>query len=282
MIFLILLAASNLLATETLHYTQEDSLKFVSIVSKITATPVHDSDIGLLAAKIAKEFVGTPYVASTLEKEGEPLTIKLTGVDCTTLIEYTLGMLICIMNKRMDFSYFCEAITKIRYRNGLRDGYKTRLHYFTEWLTNNRDRGLLVLITDSIGNRSMDKEINFMSKNKKLYKQLEDSSVLADIIATEKTVSVSGLKYLEKGKAYNNRQGRISTGDIVAFVSRVDGLDVSHAVMAVRKKDKLYFLHASSKSGRVELSRVTLGEYLQKSNKLSGVVIGRINMDGLR
>ena len=42
--------------------------------------------------EIARRYLGTPYVANTLEDEGsEELVINKQEVDCTTFVEYVLA-----------------------------------------------------------------------------------------------------------------------------------------------------------------------------------------------
>ena len=46
---------------------------------------------GELMVETARFFLGTPYVAGTLEKEPEDLVVNLHGLDCMTLVENTAG-----------------------------------------------------------------------------------------------------------------------------------------------------------------------------------------------
>ena len=81
----------------------------------------------------AKKMLGVPYVAGTLDgNEEEQLVVLVDSLDCTTFVETVLAF--CIADKRgeRDFEGFKKALTDIRYRDGILDGYTSRLHYFSD------------------------------------------------------------------------------------------------------------------------------------------------------
>jgi hypothetical protein len=56
----------------------------------------------------------------------------------------------------------------------------------------------------------------------------------------------------------------------------MEGIDVSHAGIAVRGRRGLYLLHASSAAGSVVLSAVTLYRTLQERRSRTGIIVGRV------
>lgn len=85
-------------------YNQKDvevcKSKFKMAVSKDLA----DKPIGDVITAVGKSFLGTDYVAHTLEVgDTEQLVINLTGLDCTTFLENTL--VFSRLNKRRE-NYF--------------------------------------------------------------------------------------------------------------------------------------------------------------------------------
>ena len=92
----------------------------------------------------AKKMLGVPYVAGTLDgNEEEQLVVLVDSLDCTTFVETVLAF--CIADKRgeRDYEGFKKALTQIRYRDGILNGYTSRLHYFSDWILNNEQMGFV-------------------------------------------------------------------------------------------------------------------------------------------
>ena len=91
-------------------------------------------------SRIGKSYLGTKYVANTLDQDGEEsLVIRTDAVDCLTFVEYTLAQALG--------SSFADNLQKIRYRDGIINGYPSRLHYTSEWIENGIRHGFLTDIT---------------------------------------------------------------------------------------------------------------------------------------
>ena len=69
----------------------------------------------------------------------------------------------------------------------------------------------------------------------------------------------------------------IRNGDILALVTTIEGLDVTHLGFAVWKNGKLHMLHASSAAGKVINDPVPLHEYMKKRKSQLGVRIFRMS-----
>ena len=69
----------------------------------------------------------------------------------------------------------------------------------------------------------------------------------------------------------------IEDGDILAIVTKKEGLDVSHLGFAVWGRDgKLHLLNASQINKKVVLEPMTLAEYMQKHPTQLGVRVVRL------
>ena len=135
LVCLLFLAALPLLANA--QYTSADSAKVV----KLLLEGKRHKDKQNLVLFFARKFLGVPYVASTLENNAdERLVINLRQLDCTTFVENVLALTLCTQNGKTTFADFCDQLRKIRYRNG-KVGYPTRLHYFSEWISDNARMG---------------------------------------------------------------------------------------------------------------------------------------------
>ena len=225
---------------------------------------------------IAKYFLGTPYVASTLETgEEEQLVVNLRGMDCTTYVEYVLAILSCLELERTAMDDFYLALANIRYRDGRIDGYLSRLHYFTEWLQENRRWGRLELVSDEFGNADFDANVGFMSTNSNFYRQLtEEPGLLFPLRAVEARVSQFKMRYITKNRI-DELAHYIQDGDIIAFTSSIAGLDVSHTGFALKQNGRLHLLHASTRTHQVEITPVALSDYLAGMSRVTGILVAR-------
>jgi len=224
---------------------------------------------------IGKTFIGTPYVAKTLEVgEEESLVISLEGLDCTTYVENVLAFGLLKETSEPNFDSFVKTLEKIRYRDGRLNGYGSRLHYFTEWISDNEEKGLVQNITASLGGAEVDKKLNFMSMHRDLYPYLKEEKSYLQIQETEKKLQQYPLCILSQEMLALN-EDQIQSGDIIALATSIDGLDVTHTGFAIRADDgRIHLLHASS-SGAVEISKLPLVDYLKKIKKNTGVIVAR-------
>jgi len=258
------------------YVSESDIQLFQNVVEKFDDHAFNKTTLAQLAVKIGKSFIETPYVAQTLEIDGdEQLVINLAGMDCTTFVEYVLAMAFTIKSEDHSFASFADFLRCLRYRNGLINGYPSRLHYFTEWLINNSQKGILYLASDSIGTSILDMNLNFMSKNAHLYKQLSNKEFLNNITETEKQLAGYELKYISKNHI-STFEEKIEDGDIIAFTTSIAGLDVSHTGFALHKNGRLHLLHASTRTNKVEITPVPLHDYLSNINRVTGILVGRV------
>ena len=74
----------------------------------------------------------------------------------------------------------------------------------------------------------------------------------------------------------NSMEPEINDGDIVALVTNIDGLDVSHIGFAFWQDGKLHLLHASSGEGKVIRDHTTLFSYQMGKSRQTGIRVIRI------
>jgi len=224
-----------------------------------------------------KLFLQTPYVGGTLNiKEKEELIINLHQLDCTTYLENVLAFSNVLKQSKADISSFSKELEKIRYRNGNLTDYSSRLHYFTDWIFNNEEKGLVTDMTQEIGGEPYEKKIDFMSTHINSYPALvKDSSLIESIKQTEKEINNRKQFYIPENKIQSIEK-QINNGDFIAITTKIKGLDVSHTGIAIHINKRLHLMHASSKSKKVVISEIPLAEKIQKNRLQSGIIIVRI------
>ncbi|MGB5553431.1 MAG: N-acetylmuramoyl-L-alanine amidase-like domain-containing protein [Flavobacteriaceae bacterium] len=235
-----------------------------------------EDDFGKTLVAIGKTFMGTPYVAKTLEiGETESLVVNLHGLDCTTFVENVLAFGLLLKVGKYGFDDFTETLETIRYKDGQLNGYGSRLHYFSEWIRNNEKKGLFKEITADLGGVETTKEINFMGTHRDLYPFLKDDANFNKILETEKALNNEVFCYLPQDQIAANEH-LIQSGDIIALATSINGLDVTHTGIATREKDgRIHLLHASTGSMEVEVSKLPLADYLKGIKNNIGILVAR-------
>lgn len=233
--------------------------------------------MGELVVEVGKKFLGTEYVGGTLDKNtrAESLVIMITGLDCVTFVENAIIMARLIKSGNIDFDSYKNELAKIRYRNGVIDGYTSRLHYFTDWIFDNQEKGILTDITGSIGGVPYNKRINFMTSNIGSYKQLENNSGnVTKMRGVEDMMNSRAMFYIPKQEV-NLYYDKLQSGDIIATTTDIGGLDVTHTGFVYKENGKTYFLHASIQTKDVMITNVELKEYLMNNKKQTGIIVAR-------
>ncbi len=262
---------------DTLLKLLDDNEKICrSKFSLLVNAGVKDKSIGDAIIEAGKSFIGTDYIANTLEiNSNEELVVNLTGLDCVTFVENCLTFARCLKKGNTTFEGYKAELEKIRYRDGVIDGYGSRLHYFSDWIYNNQEKGIVKDITQEIGGVEYNKKINFMSNHTSSYKQLSDKSQIENIKTAEEAINSRNYYYIPQksiAKAYDLMQN----GDIIATTTKIDGLDVTHTGYVYKGDDGgTYFLHASSKMKQVIISDNQLAEYIAEDSKKTGIMVAR-------
>ncbi len=262
--------------------SEDDAIVYVSRDREI-AQQVFDrfagerkEETGALLVKIARFFLETPYVANTLEKgDTEKLVINLREMDCTTFAENCLALARTVQMKKPGFDKFTGELEKIRYRDGLRNGYNSRLHYFSDWIFDNDQKKMVRSVSQEISHMMMPNQVNFMSTHPGSYPWLKDNpGLIAGISAQEKEISNRMTFFIPKDKV-GEVEAHLQDGDIIGITTGIEGLDVSHVVIALRIKDRIGFIHASSLENKVVVSAETLEDYLLHSKMATGIMVAR-------
>ena len=231
--------------------------------------------ISELMIEVARFFLGSPYVAFTLEKEPEELVVNLREFDCTTFAESCLAISRCILSGQTDLEHFLSELKEIRYRDGEIQGYASRIHYFSDWIFTNNQKQIVRDFSREIGGSPLPARINFMSTHPGSYRQLaSDAELIGIIAAQEKEISTRAMFFIP-AKLIKNLEHLLKEGDIIGLTTDIPGLDIIHVGILVRKSKRIHLIHASSRAKRVIISEETLEAYLESSKNVTGIMIAR-------
>ena len=228
-----------------------------------------------LVADIGFSFLGTPYVAATLENGlEEKLVINLRELDCTTFAETCLALARTVKSGKTDFESFAAQLERIRYRDGIRNQYPSRLHYFSEWIHNNAEKKIISEQPNLTGVKLI-KPVNFMSEHPGDYPVLKAHPELIPAIAVqEKKLLSREIYYFPKNNPVNLIKS-LHHGDIIGLTSGSEGIDINHVGIVIRKGNGFHLLHASLSGEKVVLSDGPITDFIRPESKNSGIVIAR-------
>lgn len=253
--------------------SSEDRDYFTRLIKELQSLSGWPMDKNMIHT--GKAFLGTPYQAGTLEVEPrEVLVVNFQGLDCTTFVENVLVLSRMRALGQTDWDKYLANLEQVRYRKGQLRGYPSRLHYFTEWIRDNTEKGLIKDITGDLNGIELNREINFMGTHRELYPFLASDVNYRSIREIEKELSNHPICLLPK-KEVENREGEIQDGDIIALATKIPGLDVTHTGIAIRLEDgRIHLLHASTE-GQVMITKEPLADYLTNIEGNTGIIVAR-------
>lgn len=229
-----------------------------------------------LVVEIGKSFMGTPYVEKTLEIPGpERLVIDLQGVDCTTYLETVVTLARMAKEGKNDFETFEKELETLRYRNGKNEGYTSRLHYFSDWIAVNQEKGILTDISEQIGGILYENNPTFMTENPQFYPQLSDRENVERLQNIEASIRLREYFFIPKDQI-SAHESQIQSGDLIAITTSISNLDMVHVGFAVEQNGRIHLMHASSANQEVEISEKPLHEYLAGNRSQSGIMVARL------
>lgn len=266
-----------LISTPFCFSNKSDSLFIDSLLQKSVKMNFQTQTERLMF--FAESMIGTPYKGGTLDVgQDEALVVRTDSLDCTTYVEMVLALYLSSKHHNPGYRCYSETLTNIRYRGGVISGYASRLHYFSDWISENEQKGIVCELTGDNEHELRNLSLNYMTEHPGLYRQLRgNDSLINEIKCLEKKWKDYKMPYIPK-KLLNMSQSDtiIKEGDILALTTSIPGLDVVHLGFAVWIDGKLHLLHASSNHGKVLLDSLLLYDYLKNKKKHTGVRVIRV------
>ena len=250
-------------------------VRFQEVMDYARQARLHERPIGEIMQAVGERFLGAPYVAGMLDEGNEEtLRAPLDRFDCVLFIETALALAQGIAVQDDSYDGFLRRLEDLRYRDGAMDGYCSRLHYFSEWIRDNERRGHVQNLTGELGGEPLGKTLDFMSTHRESYPRFaQNDSLFQGIQAMERDLEGTDVRYIPQDRirdVYNQLQA----GDLVAFATHIDGLDVTHTGLVYAHEDgSKGLLHASTSDG-VTIA-ADLQAYVESVKSQIGVVIIR-------
>ena len=260
------------LPAQEIYYTATDSALCMRYLHAMHAVEAADGERIVCTAKL---LLDKPYQAATLEREPEGVVVDLQRFDCTTFVETVLALSWESAENTPTFAGFVETLRQIRYRGEV-VSYLERLHYLSDWVYENQQKGRIADVTSRLADsQPYHPQLFFMSTHPTAYPALKSHPTWVDSLRLieQRAERQAPSAYLPKE---NFTPQAIQNGDLIAFVTRIPGLDVTHIGIAYwRNADELTFLHASSTARRVVIQPGSLQNYLKHQKQCRGIWILR-------
>ncbi|MFQ5799386.1 MAG: N-acetylmuramoyl-L-alanine amidase-like domain-containing protein, partial [Bacteroidota bacterium] len=270
-----LLALSPLLRVPVLP-EDEDERICLSTFELAVSRSLQKKPIREIIVEVGKSFLGTPYEARTLEVAvDERLIVNLRAFDCVTYVENVVVSARLIRKMDLDFSSYKEELQYVRYRRGIIDKYPSRLHYFSDWIHDNEQKGVVVNVTGLLGGFPYKKSINYMTANREGYMQLANDAYFEEMKKIEAELSKRPMYYIPKERVQAAQNG-IQSGDLIGITTKIKGLDIIHTGIALRMESgALHYLHAPNVRGKVKITEKPLHKYLAGNSGHTGIMVAR-------
>lgn len=273
LLFISVMTDGQTVSTSHLYVTAEDRAVFERYLAELEPKKLLPPNELLI--ETARFFLGTPYVASTLEREPEGLVINLREMDCTTFAENVIALTRTLQDATPSFDVFCWNLQQVRYRKNTITDYTDRLHYMTDWLYENDRKRIVKDMNREIGGQPFPLNLSYISTHPDSYKQLKNHPErVQKMTYKEKEINARSYYYLPKENIHISEAG-IKDGDIICFVTTVKGLDVTHVGIACRVGEKLTFIHASSTAKKVIVNPESIQVYVEGIKTNKGLLVAR-------
>lgn len=262
--------------TRMRFHCDRDTTMINDLLKKGHASGLNESNA--LVEFYARQLLGTPYVAHTLEGDEELLTINIHELDCLTFIESLYALTRTTLAGRYSWRDFAANIENVRYRGGEMGDYSTRIHYISEWIIDNHVRGNLVEVTPDLPHVDyMVKNIDYMTHHVDSYRSLKNDSAMVEKIRKFELRS-HRFPYLKRSWLNDKAvKAALRSGDFVSLVTKAEGLDVSHnGIIIIDDNGDPYLLDASMSGGKVMLESKPLFKFLERSKSNIGIRVFRM------
>ena len=256
----------------------KDGAIFSAIITQAQQNNWQQQDFSSIIQQVSEQLLGSEYVAGLLDKSAtETLVISLQKFDCMLFLESVLAIARNITSQDRDpydYNQFTQNVAEQRYANGELTDYCSRLHYFSHWIDDNQQRGLVTNITADIGGVTEARKLDFMTQHRTSYNQLKSNDANYDCIAkVEQNLNQLPFSYIPTEKI-TTIYDQLKPGDIIGIATKIKGLDFTHTGLVYRDRDGNTGLIHASPAGSVVIAQ-DLQTYVANVPQARGIVVAR-------
>ncbi len=269
------LASLALMAVVTGGDRSLDQTSLLSCWYQSVGAPMPHEGFGEFLGRVARTRVGTPYDHSPEMKAKETFRAELRRFECVSFIESSLGVARCAWRGQPTKDCFVWEVLGLRYRSGIMSDYSSRLHYFVDWLEDNRGRWRLRDVTEELGGTPIRRSFFYLTRRAAIIPALSSPSARRAMADVEARLSAQSHAVVGRNRI---RQAvpSLQDGDIVAIIGNKPGRLATHAgFISIDESGIAHLLHASSYHDRVLVTREDLADYMLRRPERRGVIVAR-------
>ena len=261
-------------STSPVSLPPQEQAVFLEVMKTAHQQNLQSRPLGEVIQVLAQQFLGSPYQGELLENSPtESLFLSLKRFDCVLLVETVVALAHNIVQHDDSVASFAKNVESLRYRSGHLDDYCSRLHYFSEWIADNEKRGLVQNLTPMLGGIELHQKFSFMSEHRNLYPHLKSNAEFQCLQQIESRLNQSHLTFIPTSTIHT-LYPQLRSGDIVAVVTAIPGLDVTHTgLLQSRGNNAVGIIHASP--GRVVQRDLDLQTYVSRVPMSVGIFVVR-------
>ncbi len=270
-----LLASLALMALVAAGDRSLDQTSLLSRWYQSVSAPKQHEGFGEFLGRVARTRVGTPYGHSRESGLGETFRAELRRFECVSFIESSLGVARCAWRKQPTKDCFVWEVLGLRYRSGIMSDYSSRLHYFVDWLEDNRGRWRFRDVTEELGGTPVRRSFFYLTRRAAIIPALSSPSARRAMADVEARLSAQSHAVVGRNRI---RQAvpSLQDGDIVAIIGNKPGRLATHAgFISIDERGIAHLLHASSYHDRVAVTREDLADYVLRRSERRGVIVAR-------
>jgi hypothetical protein len=266
----------------TVSWPDEDWGVLVDAMAAARAAGADTASMGALMVEIGRSWVGVPRSAG-VKQPTERLDVDLRRFDELGFVEHVYALAVVAklgaasaasIDRAQVESQYERVLQTVRYRNGVMDGYGSRLLYVSEWVSDNDRKGLVEDLTRELGGVVEREPLDARSLRLAEDPTVTDPDVVEDVRRVEARLSGQA-RYVLREPALSSALGEIRDGDVIAVTSAVQGLDVSHVGVAVHVDGTVRLLHRSPGVGGVGISETPIDQRITASPDEDGLILAR-------
>lgn len=248
---------------------------FKQVMQRARSRELDRQEFGAIVQNVAEQLLGATYVDGLLDRaETEELVLSLTEFDCVLFVETVLAMARSIVERDYTYAGFGDRVETQRYRNGDREDYCSRLHYFSEWIDDNQKRSYLASNVSGLQVQPLEKTLNFMTTHRSKYRHLKSNDANFQCIAQMEAQLLNlDIQYVPTERV-RGQYAAIQSGDVIAIATDISGIDVTHSGLAYAHPDgSMGFIHAAP--GRGVIVAEDLQQYVERVPSAIGILVAR-------
>lgn len=217
---------------------------------------------------LAQQWQGIPYGSGGAGSGPQDLLINMEQMDCMTAVENLMALHIAHSRRMTGVEGFAQALLSIRYHTAQPCQWEDRYHYLThafmDWEAAGWGAWLPLGIPDM-------RPIRYISLNPGKYRGFRDWQSLRLV---ESRLSRHPRYYIPSSRI-QDWLPLLRDGDLIAFVSPQDGLDVSHVGIFFWEGDKATFAHASLLAKKWVYGEDLCAYLDRRGEKVKGITVFR-------